>query len=118
MRFYDADGNLVRRVISETWTNAFWSNPLTGDTVPYTQRDKATDVFATPGDLSTETETMTGENVYTDPVTHKKVMRSVGRVVYGPDGSVEFVAGQHWDVDAFYNGDLSVLDDICAALAR
>ena len=118
VRYYNANDDLVRRVIHETWTNAFWSNPLTGDTVPYTQRGTFTDVLAVPGDLASATETLTGENIYTDPVTHKKVLRSTGRVVYGADGSVEFSAGQHWDIDLFVNGDQSVLDDLCAALAR
>src|SRR4029450_8349804 len=36
-RWYDSNGNLTRRVIHERWLSAFWSNPLSGKTVPYTQ---------------------------------------------------------------------------------
>ncbi len=36
-RWYDADGNLTRRVEHEVWTDAFWSNPLSGKTVTYTR---------------------------------------------------------------------------------
>ena len=117
-RWYDADGNFAKRQIRETWTNSMWSNPLTGDTVPYTQRGITTDVLGTPGDPDTITETQTGENVYTDPVTHKKVMRSVGRTVFGPDGTLLAESGQQWAVDLFVFGDASVLDAVCAALAR
>ena len=118
MRRYDKDGNFVERVIRERWTNAMWSNPLTGDTVPYTQRGITHDVATVPGDLDSIVETLNGENIYTDPVTHKVVMRSTGRIVFGPDGSLLDYSGNQWVVDVFYNGDTSVLDGVCAALAR
>jgi len=117
-RRYDADGNFAERVIRDRWTNAMWSNPLTGDTVPYTQRGITTDRATVPGDLDSIVETVTGENVYTDPVTHKKVMRSTGRTVIGPDGSLEASSGNQWAIDVFFFGDTSVLDGVCAALAR
>jgi hypothetical protein len=117
-RRYDANGDFVERVIRERWTNAMWSNPLTGDTVPYTQRGITTDRATVPGDLDSIVETLRGENVYTDPVTHKKVMRSTGRTVFGPDGSLEAYSGNQWVVDLFYLGDTSVLDGVCTALAR
>jgi hypothetical protein len=60
---------------------------------------------------------MVGENIYTDPVTHRKVLQSTGRVVFGADGELDFRAGQQWFLDAFVDGDMSVLDDVCAALA-
>jgi len=116
-RWYNADGDLTKRVILERWRPAFWSNPLTGKTVPYTQNQKLTTVLAVPGDFDSATETMVGENVYTDPVTHRKVLQSTGRVVFGADGELDFRAGQQWFVDAFIDGDMSVLDDVCAALA-
>jgi hypothetical protein len=118
MRRYDANGNFAERVIRETWTHSMWSNPSTGDTVPYTQRDITRDVLGVPGDETTITETQTGENIYTDPVTHKKVMASAGRTVFGPDGTLEAASGQQWAIDAFINGDASVLDGVCAALSR
>src|SRR3954452_1116626 len=42
-RRYNADGNLTSRVEHEVWTNSFWSNPLTGRVVTYTQRGTITD---------------------------------------------------------------------------
>lgn len=117
-RYYDADGNLTRRVNHELWAPAWWSNPLTGDIVPYTQSDTTTTVLAVPGDFGSGTETTVGENIYRDPVTGQKVLMSVGRQAVGPDGSVEFRSGKQPFLDAFVGGDMSVFDDICAALAR
>jgi hypothetical protein len=115
-RRYDAGNNLVKRVNHEVWLNAFWSNPLTGNTVPYTQRQNTTDVFTVPGDLDSAVETQTGENIYTNPITHKKVMFGVGRTVFGADG-LESYSGQQWSIDLFFNGDTSALDGVCAALS-
>jgi hypothetical protein len=117
-RRYDADGNFVERVQRERWTNAFWSNPLNGNTVPYTQRGIITDRAAVPGDLDSITETLVGENIYTDPVTHRKVLRSVGRTVFGPDGTLEASSGQQAFIERFVFGDPSSFDALCAALAR
>ena len=115
-RSYDADGNLVKRVEHEVWTDAYWSNPLSGKTVPYTQRGIVTDTLTVPGDFGSTVETLVGENMYTDPVTHKKVLRSVGRSVYGADGLIS-ESGQQPFIDAFEHGDMSVFDAICAALS-
>jgi hypothetical protein len=116
-RWYDADGNLTRRVLWERWKPAFFSNPLSGKTVPYTQTNKITTVLAVPGDFASATETIVGENIYTDPVTHRKVLRSTGRSVFGADGELDFRAGQQPFLDAFVDGDMSVFDELCAALA-
>jgi hypothetical protein len=116
-RWYNADGDLTRRVVQERWKPAFWSNPITGKTVPYTQTQQITTVLAVPGDFDSATETTVGENIYTDPVTHKKVLRSTGRVVFGADGTLDFRAGQQPFIDAFVDGDMSVFDAVCAALA-
>ena len=113
-RYYDAEGNLTRRVIHEIWTSSFWSNPLTGDTVPYTQNNIVTDILTIPGDLGSVTTTAVGSSMYTDPVTHQKVLRSAGRVVTATDGSVEFSAGPQ----AFLSSDPTTFDAVCAALAR
>ena len=117
-RWYDADGNLIRRVEHEVWTHAYWSNPLTGKTVDYTQRQKFTTVLTVPGDFDSAVETQVGENVYTDPVTHKKVLKSVGRTVFGPDGTLEESSGQQPFIEKFVFGGSSAFDAVCAALAR
>lgn len=115
-RRYNANGDLTSRVEHEVWVDSFWSNPLSGKIVTYTQRGTFFDVLTVPGDLDSIVETITGENIYTDPVTNKKVLRSAGRVVWGPEGLLA-ESGPHWDVDMFWFGDSHALDNVCAALS-
>ncbi len=115
-RYYDRDGNLTRRVLRHSWVASYLSNPLTGAIVPYTQREILTDVLAVPGDFSTSTQTLVGENIY-KPAHGAPVGFTVGRVVVGPDGTQEFLAGQDTFDDYFVDGDTSVLQPLCAALA-
>ena len=112
------NGNFVERVTRETWTNSFWSNPLNGNTIPYTQRGIQTDRATRAGRPGLDPETLVGENIYTDPVTHKKVLTSVGRTVFGPDGTLESSSGQQPFIEKFVFGDSSAFDALCAALAR
>jgi hypothetical protein len=116
-RRYDGDGNLTRRVFHDRWVPAQWINPLNGRFVPYHQNDTITDVLLVPGDLSSARETTVGMNIMYDPVTHRKVLQSTGRQVIGADGSLEFRSGKQPFLDAFIDGDMSVFDDLCAALA-
>jgi hypothetical protein len=110
--WYDGSGNLERILNHERWTSAWWSNPLTGATMPYTQSNVITTVFAVPGDFSTATETTVGEVIFTDPQTGVKVLRSVGRAMIAPDGTVVLSGKQ-----PFFAEDPSVFDGLCAALA-
>jgi hypothetical protein len=117
-RRYDTNGDWVERVIRSRWLNSFWSNPATGATVPYTQRNIVTDVLGVPGDPDSITETQTGENQYTDPVTHQKVLHSVGRTVTVlVDGSILESSGQQPFVDFSSGVDPHAFDQLCAALA-
>ena len=58
---------------SREWTDAFWSNPLSGKTVPYTQTNNITTPWPCRGTSTRPLETAVGSNIYTDPVTHQKV---------------------------------------------
>ncbi len=115
MRFYDANGNLTRRVFTDTFVGGQYSNPLTGATVRYTQHQITTGVLAVPGDLSTETQTIRGEVNFVVPGMGA-VFLNAGRVVYAPDGSIEFQAGPQGFNDYFVNGNTAALDQLCAAL--
>jgi len=108
IRSYDQNGNLTRRVIYETYSSGQFSNPLTGAVVPYTQHDTLSDVLAVPGDLSSATETVTGENIF-KPAHGAPVFLNAGRVVTAPDGTIEFRAGPQDFLDYFVNGDTSVI---------
>jgi hypothetical protein len=116
IRSYDQNGNLTRRVIYETYSSGQFSNPLTGAVVPYTQHDTLSDVLAVPGDLSSATETVTGENIF-KPAHGAPVFLNAGRVVTAPDGTIEFRAGPQDFLDYFVNGDTSVIQKLCAALS-
>jgi hypothetical protein len=77
----DASGNATKIIDLFVVTDAMWSNTLTGDVVPYTQHVIVTTVFAVAGDLSTATQTVTGENIYgAGSVTKKWVLQANGRV--------------------------------------
>jgi hypothetical protein len=112
-RWYDRDGNLTRRVRHDH-IEAFSTNPLTGATVPYRQRETHTTVLATPGDLGTATTTHTGVLIFTLPRLGQIALEA-GRVVEGPDG-IEFRAGPQDFVDYYENGDLSAVQELCSAL--
>jgi hypothetical protein len=116
-RRYNPDGNLTRRVFHDQWAPAQWINPLNGKVVPYHQNDTITDVLLVPGDLASARETTVGNNIMVDPVTHKKVLQATGRTVIGADGTIEFRSGKQPFLDAFVDGNQSVFDDLCAALA-
>jgi hypothetical protein len=115
VRFYNGDGKLTRRIFTDHYAAGEFSNPLTGANVPYTQHNTTTDDFAVPGDSSTFTRTFRGENNFT--VTGMgAVFLNAGRTVLAPDGAEEFAAGPH-SFDAFFGGNSSILQPLCAALA-
>ena len=70
-----------------------------------------------PGDFDSATETTVGSNVYTDPATHKKVMKQRRSGGVRARRHLESASGQQPFVDAFVDGDMSVFDPICAALS-
>jgi hypothetical protein len=114
IRYYDTDGNLVRRVIHEFWSgDTQKSNPLTGATAPYTQESNITDVLAVPGDFDSATETVTGQGSIIIPGLGA-VFLNAGRFVVGPDGTIEFRAGPQGFLDL--EGDPAVVAELCAAL--
>lgn len=116
-RVYDANGNLVKRVLTDDYTFGQFSNPLNGKTVPYRQRDRRTDVPAVPGDMSTATETTTWEIQFHVPGGGAPLLLHNGRTVVGADGTLEASAGRLEFNDLFVGGDTSVLDPLCNALA-
>lgn len=115
-RVYDADGNLVKRVLRDDYTFGEMSNPLTGAVVPYDQQDIRTDVPAVPGDLSSATET-TEWNIHLHASgSGAPVLVNTGRTVQAPDGTLESRAGRLEYFDIFGDGDTSLLGPLCAAL--
>jgi hypothetical protein len=120
-RTYDAEGRLVRRIVHETFLGATFTNPLTGDFVRYTQSNTIHRTYAVPGDISSITETTTGNAaIFLDP-GQGAIVLNAGRTIWTFDPVLDdlvFVsgAGPQAFVSVFVDGDLSVLDPICDAL--
>jgi hypothetical protein len=112
-RIYNADGNLVKRVLHDRYEGQL-SNEVSGATLPYTQTQTTTDVLGVPGDRGSATTTLTGEMVLR-PSTGAPVLIGAGRDVFGPNGSIEFQAGPSGFLDLLA-GSSSAVDPICAAL--
>lgn len=115
-RYYDTNGDLVKRVIHDSEVGAL-SNPLTGASIPYTINNINTDVLAVPGDLSSLSETTTGNQNITVPGMGN-VFKEAGRLVFADAALTDlaFEAGHHAAIDYYYNGDTSAADGICTAL--
>ena len=114
VRWYDRDGNLVKRVRDNLFSDARLSNPVTGASVAYDQRDIDTDILAIPGDLDSAT-TYSEEHLVASVPGYGAVLVNVGRSVRAPDGTLLSRTGRR-DFDAYFGGDPSVLDKLCAAL--
>ena len=113
IRFYNAAGDLTKRVIYDQYFSQF-SNPLTGAAVPYAEHNTITDVLAVPGDFTSATETFTGQNNFTVPHMGA-VFLNAGRVVFGADGTLEFRAGPQEGLD-YANGNIAAVAELCTAL--
>ena len=114
-RFYDENGNLVRRVRHDSFASGQLSNPLTGAALDYTQTQKWTDILAVPGDLGSATVTLTGEFVV-HGAKGAAVLVGAGRTVFAPDFTIEFQAGPSGFLDLIAL-DPSAVGPLCAALA-
>jgi hypothetical protein len=114
-RWYNADGNLVRRLSKSTWLGSAWINPSTGARVLYRQTNVTVEDLAVPADFASATATTTGVINFTLPGGH--IVRNAGRTVFGSDGSLEFSSGPQAILDYFLNGNAAALQPICDALA-
>jgi hypothetical protein len=112
-RHYDKDLNMTTRDVHfETFGEV--SNPLAGTAVRYHAANLTKDVVATPGDLTSTTESQIGSMIFTLP--HQgAVTVNAGRVTYDFNGNIEFASAK--DPYAFNLGDMSALQNLCAVLA-
>jgi len=113
IRFYDTNGDLVRRVIYDHLLGTL-TNPLTGANIPYDAHNTTTDVLAVPGDFGSATTTGRGEQNYTVPGMGL-VFQNAGRAVSDANGDIESISG-HQDFIANFSGNTAVTDELCAAL--
>jgi hypothetical protein len=112
--YYDQAGNLTRFTDHLNVYSAQWVNPQSGTALPYTQVGNFDLRLAVPGDFGTATTTLTGEAIF-KPAHSRTIFLNAGRYVFSPDG-LDFRAGPQSFLDLFVDGDLSVLEPLCAAL--
>jgi len=112
----DENGNATRYTDHDVYSFGQWSNPLTGDVVPYTERSVETIVWGVPGDDSTATQKFTGENIYRPATGGKFVLQAVGMQVFTLDGDLLASHGPNAFIDGLVLGDPHAFDQVCAAL--
>jgi len=112
-RWYDRDGNLVKRIRAHTFLDARLSDPLSGRSVGYSQRDRDEEVFAIPGDL--DSATLYSENKLVAVVPGSgAVLVENGRFVATGDEVLQLTGRR--DLSDFFAGDTAALDGLCSAL--
>jgi hypothetical protein len=113
-RWYDRDGNLVSRIRVHTFLDAMLSNPLSGRSVAYSQRDRDEEILAVPGDLGSATTYSTGSIRAVVPGSGA-VLIDRGRAVFTDDEMLK-LTGRRDTTNYFLNGDASGIAALCAAL--
>ena len=107
--FYNQDGNGTQALLHIREAGTL-SNSVTGKSVPEKAAFTVTRTFATPGDFSTATVTITGEFFKVTLPGSGLILNDVGRVVIAPDGTITFEGGPH---QVFNNQ----VQQLCAALS-
>jgi hypothetical protein len=89
-RYYDRDGNLVRRDLHDRWPNIpenILYNSLTGKSVHYTTDGNEFDTFTIPGDFDSIVADTSG-NGYTVTAPGGLLIKDAGVLDFAPDGSL------------------------------
>ena len=107
--FYNQAGNVTQAVFHLRLVGTL-SNSVTGKSVPEKEDRTETDTFATPGDVSTVTVTVTGQVITVTVPGSGLIVHDVGRVVFAPDGTLTFEGGPH----QLLHGEVQ---ELCAALS-
>jgi hypothetical protein len=89
-RYYDRNGNLVRRDLHDRWPNVpenILYNSVSGKSVHYTTDANEFDTFTTPGDFDSIVAETAG-NGYTVTAPDGLLIKDAGVLDFAPDGSV------------------------------
>ena len=113
-RYYDADGNLLKRQFREDLAGTY-SNPSTGEVIGWETHATNLHVLSVPGDIASGISSGAGMGRWFE-LGGATVLTSGGRLVFGPTGILES-HGPHPFDDYFERGDLDALQPICDALA-
>jgi hypothetical protein len=107
--FYNQAGNETQELFHFSRVGTL-SNSVTGKSVPFHSAFTGTVTFATPGDSSTVTVTVTGQVYKVALPGSGLILHDVGKVVFAPDGSITFEGGPHQLLD-------NQVQKLCAALS-
>ena len=113
-RFYDAEGNLLKRQFREDLAGTY-SNPSTGEVIGWETHATNIHVLSVPGDLASGISSGAGSGRWFE-LDGATILVDAGRLVFGPTGILESHGPHHFD-DYFERGDLDALQPICDALA-
>jgi hypothetical protein len=111
LRYNSAGLALEARILRNS--QGTFINSVTGKTIGNDSHFSATFDFATPGDPSTVTVTLTGAAGIATGQSIGLVAHDVGKVVFDPTGNILFEAGPHNSLDNFP----AFVQAICAALS-
>lgn len=115
-RFYDADGDLLRRHFREDLAGTL-TNPDTDRSADFIAHNSWVHDLAVPGVMASGTSRISGQQlrIFSD---HGSVLLDAGRIVVDEsNGEILSYAGpKHFD-DYFVRGDVHALDALCAAVA-
>jgi hypothetical protein len=106
---YNQEGNVTQGAF-HVRLGGILSNSVTGASVPEEAHFTESQTFATPGDFSTMTITITGADFKVTLPGSGLILHDVGKVVFAPDGTITFEGGPHQQL----HGEVQKL---CAALS-
>ena len=115
-RFYDSDGNLVRRHFRESMAGTF-TNPETGRIVLWAQHDTVLHDLAVPGDVATGNIQFSGLVTRAWRPSGGTVLTDSGRLLVDASTDEVVAASAHHPFDAYFReGDTAALAPLCSAL--
>ena len=115
-RFYDSDGNLVRRHFREYMAGTF-TNPETGLIVLWAQHDTVLHDLAVPGDVATGNIQFSGLVTRAWRPSGGTVLTDSGRLLVDASTDEVVAASAHHPFDAYFReGDTAALAPLCSAL--
>ena len=115
-RIYDANGDLVQRHFRE-WMSGTYSNPDTGESVPWEQHDTIVHNLSVPGDVDSGTIRITGLITRAWLPGGGSILLDAGTILED-FATAELIheGGPHPFRDYFADGDASALQPLCDAL--
>lgn len=115
-RFYDANGDLVRRHFREDMRGTL-GHPITGATLDFTQSNTILHDLSTPGIVASGVSRIIGLGFKVTETDGRAVLVDAGWVAIDESvGEIVDWAGPHRLDDYFVRGDAHALDAICDAI--